>query len=192
MPDETPEQVTEPIVAETKETETPKVPTIEELTKQIADLAKANETQKTEIAGLNSANSKEVNKYNELVQKHETDKERESREKLEAAKVEQDRLDGLTTREATLIEKENSLLVKEKAVELNFSTDERKAMLNMGINTVEGVIAYRSILDDYGIKLKEETAQNIIKSHSGKPEGYKDKQDQPTKYGDILSRGLDS
>jgi len=172
MPDETTEQVIEPNVAETQETTIETTPTLEELTKQVAELTKSNETQKNEIAGLNRANTESATKYNNLVKQHETEAERKTREAEENKIAEQERLDGLTTREASLIEKENALLVKEKAVELGFNAEDRLKLAKMGINTVAGVELYKADRDLIKEQANTETAKNILDSHSGKPEGY--------------------
>jgi len=168
--------------ADTVVDDTNAIPTIEELQAQIlerdgklAEAIKTNETQATKISGLDSANSKQKNAYDELIKKNESDAERKAREAEESKLVEQTRVDGITQRESDIISRENSLLVKEKAVELNFTTEERESMLKMGINTVEGVEIYRQTLTDLGVKKAEETAKNILDSHSGKPEGYDNK-----------------
>ncbi len=134
----------------------------------------ANESITAKYDKLNSDNSglnKKVGELDrftkELLKKTETEKETKEREAEESRLAEQARLDGITTREATLIEKENSLLVKEKAVELDFTVEERAIMLEMGINTVKGVELYREAMDEKAKK----TGEHIIKAHKGKPEG---------------------
>ncbi len=136
----------------------PETPTIEDLTAKIEALTKSNETQKTEIAGLNKSYANKNNEYLELVKKNETDAERKNREADEKATAEQERIDKLTTRESDLIKKENAYAIKEKAIELELNVAD---VVDLGFTTIEQVEKYKAKLAANSEAVKGDTTKNI-------------------------------
>ncbi len=172
MPDETPEQGTEPIVAETKETETPKVPTIEELTKQVAELTKLDETRKNEIAGLNRANTEGATKYNELLKSTETDKQTKEREQAERLALEETERTARLKEKSDTIAEINQLKIEKEAALLGYNKEDLE-LLNF--KSPEDVLNHHKWQEARDLKTKEETAKNILDNNSGKPENYDNK-----------------
>ncbi len=173
MPDETTEQVIEPTVEETQETTTEETtPTLEELTKQVAELTKLDETRKNEIAGLNRANTDGATKYQELLKSTETDKQTQEREaKEKQAAYEKDQTDFLTSK-AEFAKKENDFNVRVKALELGFTADDIEAL---GFSSVESVEKYKTFLDTKLSASKEEQTKNIETALSGSRESINTK-----------------
>ncbi len=166
MSDETPEQVIEPTVEETPETVTP---TIEELLKSNEELIKSIETQKKEIAGINKANTTFKAQYDELLKKTETEAETKQREAKELQEQAEQERNEFLNKKAEFSKKENEFNVKVKALGLGFTEEDIEQLKFVSVEHVESTRAY---LDAKLEATKEETAKNILDSHSGKPEGY--------------------
>ncbi len=156
---------------EDKPTENPidPQPTLEELTKELASLKESNETQKNEIAGLNKSYAKRNLEYTDLVKQHETEAETKAREAKELNDRQENERNDFLSQKAEFSKKENDFNVKVKALELGFTADDIEQLNFMSVEHVESTRAY---LDAKMTATKEETAKNILDSHSGKPEGY--------------------
>ena len=166
MADET-EQARAGEVAETTEAQ-PTV-TIETLQEQMQKLAEANEKQKSEIAGLNKANSTQKNAYDELLKNTETEAQTKAREADEARQqAENDRNDFLNQK-AEFSKRENEFNIKLKASELGLNLE---VVNKLGFNTIEQLEAYKETLTEVREQAGQETAKNIEKELSGKRESF--------------------
>ncbi len=154
--------------------------TLEELTKELASLKESNETQKTEIAGLNKSYAKRNLEYSDLVKQHETDAETKQREAKELIDKQDSERNEFLSQKAEFSKKENDFNVKVKALELGFTAEDIEQLKFVSVEHVESTKAY---LDAKITATKESTAKNIIESHSGKPEsGYNNTNNVDTSF----------
>jgi hypothetical protein len=166
MADETKQVEETGEVAETTEAQET-TPTIEELSSQIAELSKLDETRKNEIAGLNRANTEAATKYQDLLKTTETDKQ--TKERLDKEKFAQDEADRTARLQEITDSKSELNQLKIQAVAFkNGYTEEDLELLKF--NTPEEVENHFKWTQARDLKTKESTLSEIEKNRTGNRE----------------------
>jgi uncharacterized protein YeeX (DUF496 family) len=165
MADETKQVEETGEVAETTEAQETTTPlTIEELSSQVAELSKLDETRKNEIAGLNRANTEAATKYQDLLKSTETDKQTTERLVEEQKTAYEKEQNDFLNSKAEFSKKENNFNVRVKALELGFTAEDIEML---DFNSIESVEKYKTFLDSKLQTSNEDQTKKIETALSG-------------------------
>jgi len=129
----------------------------------------AYEKLKLDNAGLDRKISEKDKAEKERLIATETADQKKKREAEEKEIAYQSREDDISTREAKAIQRERTFEIKEKARELNFTTEQIEAL---NFPSVEAVVNYRNVMDDALKENNEQRDKEWDTKFSGSREQY--------------------